>query len=40
MQDDPDHITRFLVLARDPIIPKADKTFKVKIWGSTCIAEI
>lgn len=30
LQDDQDSITRFLILARDPIIPKIDKTFKVR----------
>ncbi|KAH7522931.1 hypothetical protein JRO89_XSUnG0086800 [Xanthoceras sorbifolium] len=29
--DDPDHITRFLVLARDPIMPRTDKPFKTSI---------
>ncbi|XP_022726516.1 arogenate dehydratase/prephenate dehydratase 1, chloroplastic-like isoform X2 [Durio zibethinus] len=28
IQDDSDNITRFLVLARDPIIPRTDKPFK------------
>ncbi|KAI3412693.1 uncharacterized protein J3R85_017034 [Psidium guajava] len=31
IQDDSDNITRFLVLARDPIIPRTDKTFKTSI---------
>ncbi|XAR55376.1 Arogenate dehydratase [Bertholletia excelsa] len=31
IQDDPDNITRYLVLARDPIIPRADKPFKTSI---------
>ncbi|GMH07177.1 hypothetical protein Nepgr_009017 [Nepenthes gracilis] len=31
IQDDPDSITRFLVLARDPIIPRTDKPFKTSI---------
>ncbi|KAL5794103.1 hypothetical protein ACOSP7_002697 [Xanthoceras sorbifolium] len=31
IQDDPDHITRFLVLARDPIMPRTDKPFKTSI---------
>uniref|UniRef100_A0A7C9DZ47 Arogenate dehydratase n=1 Tax=Opuntia streptacantha TaxID=393608 RepID=A0A7C9DZ47_OPUST len=31
IQDDPHSITRFLLLARDPIIPKADKPFKTSI---------
>lgn len=30
VQDDSEIISRYLVLARDPIIPKADKPFKVK----------
>lgn len=31
IQDEPDNITRFLVLARDPIIPRTDKLFKTSI---------
>ncbi|KAK0589971.1 hypothetical protein LWI29_020827 [Acer saccharum] len=31
VQDDSGHITRFLVLARDPIIPRTDKPFKTSI---------
>ncbi|KAK1568577.1 hypothetical protein Q3G72_026174 [Acer saccharum] len=31
VQDDPGYITRFLVLARDPMIPKTDKPFKTSI---------
>ncbi|KAJ0112624.1 hypothetical protein Patl1_02004 [Pistacia atlantica] len=31
IQDDPDFLTRFLVLARDPIIPRTDKPFKTSI---------
>ncbi|KAK9182917.1 hypothetical protein WN944_026065 [Citrus x changshan-huyou] len=31
IQDDPDNITRFLVLARDPIMPRTDKPFKTSI---------
>ncbi|KAH9744782.1 Arogenate dehydratase [Citrus sinensis] len=31
IQDEPDIITRFLVLARDPIIPRTDKLFKTSI---------
>ncbi|XP_022726517.1 arogenate dehydratase/prephenate dehydratase 1, chloroplastic-like isoform X3 [Durio zibethinus] len=31
IQDDSDNITRFLVLARDPIIPRTDKPFKTSI---------
>ncbi|GAB4825182.1 ADP,ATP carrier protein [Ancistrocladus abbreviatus] len=31
IQDDPDSITRFLVLARDPIIPRTDKPFKTSV---------
>ncbi|GAB2285273.1 Arogenate dehydratase 2 [Dionaea muscipula] len=31
IQDDPDSVTRFLVLARDPIIARADKAFKTSI---------
>lgn len=30
LQDDCGNITRFLVLARDPIIPRTDKPFKVE----------
>ncbi|XP_048127465.1 arogenate dehydratase/prephenate dehydratase 1, chloroplastic-like isoform X3 [Rhodamnia argentea] len=30
-QDDSDNVTRFLVLARDPIIPRTDKPFKTSI---------
>ncbi|KAL8153170.1 hypothetical protein V2J09_010930 [Rumex salicifolius] len=31
IQDDPDSITRFIVLARDPIIPRTDKPFKTSV---------
>nr|GMD33505.1 arogenate dehydratase/prephenate dehydratase 1, chloroplastic-like isoform X1 [Ipomoea batatas]GMD33507.1 arogenate dehydratase/prephenate dehydratase 1, chloroplastic-like isoform X1 [Ipomoea batatas]GMD38476.1 arogenate dehydratase/prephenate dehydratase 1, chloroplastic-like isoform X1 [Ipomoea batatas] len=31
IQDDSDNVTRFLVLARDPIIPRTDKPFKTSI---------
>ncbi|XWS69854.1 hypothetical protein CRYUN_Cryun04dG0213900 [Craigia yunnanensis] len=31
IQDDSDNITRFLVLARDPIIPRTDKPFKTSV---------
>ncbi|KAJ4730047.1 Arogenate dehydratase [Melia azedarach] len=31
IQDDTDNVTRFLVLARDPIIPRTDKSFKTSI---------
>ncbi|PON62225.1 Bifunctional P-protein, chorismate mutase/prephenate dehydratase [Trema orientale] len=31
IQDDTDNITRYLVLARDPIIPRVDKPFKTSI---------
>lgn len=31
IQDDSDNITRYLVLARDPIIPRANKPFKTSI---------
>ncbi|XP_057527644.1 arogenate dehydratase/prephenate dehydratase 1, chloroplastic-like [Amaranthus tricolor] len=31
IQDDPDSITRFLILARDPIIPRIDRPFKTSI---------
>ncbi|CAA6658170.1 unnamed protein product [Spirodela intermedia] len=31
IQDDHDNITRFLILAREPIIPKTNKRFKVKL---------
>ncbi|GMN61750.1 hypothetical protein TIFTF001_030825 [Ficus carica] len=31
IQDDPYNVTRFLVLARDPIIPRVDKSFKTSI---------
>ncbi|KAK6918865.1 Prephenate dehydratase [Dillenia turbinata] len=31
IQDDPNNITRFLVLARDPIIPRADRPFKTSV---------
>ncbi|XP_052178401.1 arogenate dehydratase/prephenate dehydratase 1, chloroplastic-like isoform X1 [Diospyros lotus] len=31
IQDDSDNITRYLVLARDPIMPRADKPFKTSI---------
>ncbi|XVF42943.1 hypothetical protein PTKIN_Ptkin02bG0001000 [Pterospermum kingtungense] len=30
IQDDSENITRFLVLARDPIIPRTDKPFKIE----------
>lgn len=29
MQDDLDNVTRFLMLAREPIIPRVDRPFKV-----------
>lgn len=29
MQDDVDNVTRFLMLAREPIIPRTDRPFKV-----------
>ena len=35
MQDDADNITRFLVLAMDPIIPRVDKPFKVRTLSFT-----
>ncbi|XP_073115586.1 arogenate dehydratase/prephenate dehydratase 1, chloroplastic isoform X3 [Elaeis guineensis] len=31
IQDTPDNITRFLILAREPIIPRADRLFKTSI---------
>ncbi|GKV33095.1 hypothetical protein SLEP1_g41639 [Rubroshorea leprosula] len=31
VQDDLENVTRFLVLARDPIIPRIDKSFKTSI---------
>ncbi|KAL2633467.1 hypothetical protein R1flu_004946 [Riccia fluitans] len=31
IQDDPDNVTRFLMLAREPIIPKNDRPFKTSI---------
>ncbi|CAN4083785.1 unnamed protein product [Withania somnifera] len=31
IQDDPDNITRFLILAREPIIPGTDKPYKTSI---------
>ncbi|XP_038714048.1 arogenate dehydratase/prephenate dehydratase 1, chloroplastic-like isoform X2 [Tripterygium wilfordii] len=31
IQDDPDSVNRFLVLARDPIIPRSDKPFKTSV---------
>ncbi|KAL5972590.1 ADP,ATP carrier protein [Asimina triloba] len=31
IQDDPDNITRFLILAREPIIPRTNKPFKTSI---------
>ncbi|XP_078436180.1 arogenate dehydratase 2-like [Wolffia australiana] len=31
IQDDPDNFTRFLMLAREPIIPRADRPFKTSI---------
>lgn len=31
IQDDPDNITRFLILAREPIIPRTDRPFKTSI---------
>ncbi|EEF32706.1 arogenate dehydratase/prephenate dehydratase 1, chloroplastic isoform X1 [Ricinus communis] len=31
IQDDSDNVTRFLVLARDPIIPRTDKPYKTSI---------
>lgn len=30
IQDDFDNVTRYLVLARDPIIPRTNKPFKVR----------
>jgi len=30
LQDDSEIISRYLVLARDPIIPRSNKPFKVK----------
>lgn len=36
LQDDSEIISRFLVLARDPIIPKSDKPFKVKAILTPC----
>ncbi|KAG0556766.1 hypothetical protein KC19_11G077900 [Ceratodon purpureus] len=31
IQDDPDNVTRFLMLAREPIIPRTDRKFKTSI---------
>jgi len=31
IQDDSDNITRFLMLAREPIIPKVDRPFKTSV---------
>ncbi|WOL01928.1 arogenate dehydratase/prephenate dehydratase 2, chloroplastic [Canna indica] len=31
IQDDPDNVTRFLMLAREPVIPVSDKPFKTSI---------
>ncbi|BBN06681.1 arogenate/prephenate dehydratase [Marchantia polymorpha subsp. ruderalis] len=31
IQDDPDNVTRFLMLAREPIIPRTDRPFKTSI---------
>ncbi|XP_051135241.1 arogenate dehydratase/prephenate dehydratase 1, chloroplastic [Andrographis paniculata] len=31
IQDDPDNITRFLILAREPVIPKMDRPYKTSI---------
>ncbi|KAJ4981144.1 hypothetical protein NE237_031981 [Protea cynaroides] len=31
IQDDPENITRFLILAREPIIPRTDRPFKTSI---------
>ncbi|KAL9260670.1 Arogenate dehydratase/prephenate dehydratase 1, chloroplastic-like protein [Drosera capensis] len=31
VQDNPDSVTRFLVLARNPVMPRADKAFKTSI---------
>ncbi|XP_027172762.1 arogenate dehydratase/prephenate dehydratase 1, chloroplastic-like isoform X1 [Coffea eugenioides] len=31
IQDEPDNFTRFIILARDPIIPRTDKAFKTSI---------
>ncbi|XP_058094888.1 arogenate dehydratase/prephenate dehydratase 2, chloroplastic [Magnolia sinica] len=31
IQDDPENITRFLILAREPIIPRTDRAFKTSI---------
>ncbi|XP_071906967.1 arogenate dehydratase/prephenate dehydratase 1, chloroplastic isoform X3 [Coffea arabica] len=30
IQDEPDNFTRFIILARDPIIPRTDKAFKIE----------
>jgi arogenate/prephenate dehydratase len=35
IQDDLDNVTRFLILARDPIIPRIDRPFKV-----TCSSDV
>jgi prephenate dehydratase len=35
VQDDLDNVTRFLMLARDPIIPRIDRPFKV-----TCSSDV
>jgi arogenate/prephenate dehydratase len=35
IQDDLDNVTRFLMLARDPIIPRIDRPFKV-----TCSSDV
>lgn len=37
VQDDLDIITRFLVLARDPIISRTDKPFKVQFSSYSCL---
>ncbi|CAN1220198.1 Arogenate dehydratase/prephenate dehydratase 1, chloroplastic [Linum perenne] len=31
IQDDPDNVTRYLVLARDPIVPRTDKPYKTSV---------
>jgi arogenate/prephenate dehydratase len=31
IQDDTDNVTRFMMLAREPIIPRTDKPFKTSI---------
>ena len=36
LQDDLDNVTRFLMLAREPIIPRVDRPFKVGIAFSAC----